>query len=155
MPLEVLKRGAADAAQIRAAQVHQRLALERIELQIDLEPALALGQPRDEIRLARDAQPVGVDHHVADRPRPHRIEDGEQIGMQRRLAAGDLHQVGLAFAGDQGIEHPLDGRERKLLARAPARNSAKQTGQVRLQCSLISISARQECCSWSGQSPQS
>jgi hypothetical protein len=33
--------------------------------------------------------------------------------------------------------------------------SAKQTGQVRLQWSLISTSARHECCSWSGQSPQS
>ncbi|NLS75574.1 hypothetical protein E3H11_43905, partial [Bradyrhizobium brasilense] len=33
--------------------------------------------------------------------------------------------------------------------------SAKHTGQVKLQCSVISISARQECCSWSGHSPQS
>ena len=33
--------------------------------------------------------------------------------------------------------------------------SAKQTGQARLQASLISTMARQECCSWSGQRPQS
>ena len=33
--------------------------------------------------------------------------------------------------------------------------SAKHTGQVRLQTSFTSISARQECCSWSGHRPQS
>ena len=33
--------------------------------------------------------------------------------------------------------------------------SAKQTGQARLHAALISTIARQLCCSWSGQSPQS
>ena len=37
----------------------------------------------------------------------------------------------------------------------PTALSAKQTGQVRLQASLISTMARQLCCSWSGQRPQS
>ncbi len=42
--------------------------------------------------------------------------------------------------------------------RSPVRfteESAKQTGQLRLQASLTSMIARQECCSWSGQRPQS
>jgi hypothetical protein len=38
-----------------------------------------------------------------------------RVGMQRRLAARNLDQVGFAFARDQGIEHALDGRERKVL----------------------------------------
>jgi hypothetical protein len=33
--------------------------------------------------------------------------------------------------------------------------SEKQTGQLRLQASLTSMSAGQECCSWSWQRPQS
>ena len=37
----------------------------------------------------------------------------------------------------------------------PTALSAKHTGQLRLQASLISTIARQLCCSWSGQRPQS
>ncbi len=37
--------------------------------------------------------------------------DVEDLRVQRRLAAGDLQQVGLPFALDQQIEHGLDLRE--------------------------------------------
>ena len=111
---QILQRFAAHAAQVGAAQVHQGVAPERIELEIDFEPALALGELRDEIGLLRDADAVGVDHGVADRPPPHRIEDGEELGMQGRLAARQLHQVRLAFARHQRVEHPLDRRERQV-----------------------------------------
>jgi environmental stress-induced protein Ves len=40
-----------------------------------------------------------------------RVEDGEEVRMQRRLAAGDLHDVGFAFVGDDCVEHALDGRQ--------------------------------------------
>ncbi len=96
----------ADLAQIRAAQVDQRIALQRIELEIDLQPALVLGEPRHEILLASDAQAIGVDHDMADRAGAHRVQDREEVRMQRRLAAGDLHEVRLAFAGDQRVQHP-------------------------------------------------
>ncbi len=127
--LEVLQRLLPHAPQVGAAQVHQGVALERIELQVDFEPALLLGEAGGEVRLLRDAQAVGVDHHVADRARAHRVEHGEEVGMQRRLAAGELHQVGLAFARDQRIDHALDHRQRQVLARAPATNPRSRPGR--------------------------
>jgi hypothetical protein len=114
--LEVLQRLLPYAAQIRAAQLHEGIALQRVELQVDLEPALVLGEPRGEIRLLRDADAIGVDHHVAHRPRAHRVEHGEELGMQGRLAARELHQVGLALAGDQRVHHAFDRRQRQVLA---------------------------------------
>ena len=115
MLFQRFERVLADASQVGAAQIQQRLTSGRVELQIDFEPALLLGEAGDKIRLARDPQPVGIDHHMPDRARPHCIEDSEEIGVQRWLAAGKLDQVGLTFAGDQRVEHALDGRERKLL----------------------------------------
>ena len=137
----------AHAPQVGAAQIHQRVALERIELQIDFEPALALGQPRDEIRLRAMRMPLVLIITWRIGRAPHRVEDGEELRMQRRLAARDLHQVGLAFARHQRVEHALDRRRAAGAWLRAGEESAKQTGQVRLQCSLISISARQECCS--------
>ncbi len=46
------------------------------------------------------------------------IEHGEEVGMDRRLAAGDLHDVGLALVAHDRVEHPLD-----LLERAERRRS--------------------------------
>src|SRR5207302_10886418 len=54
MPFEIFKRLLAYLAQIRAAQIDQRVALQRIELKIDLETALVPGEPSHEVRLARD-----------------------------------------------------------------------------------------------------
>ena len=45
---------------------------------------------------------------MADRPGLHRVEDVEELRVDRRLAAGKLDEVGLALAGDQRIEHGLD-----------------------------------------------
>src|SRR5258708_6819684 len=79
------------------------------------ESAFALGKLRHEIRLARDAQTIGVDHHVTDRARARLIENAEKIRMQGRLAAGELHQIGLAFACDQRVEHARNRRKRQVL----------------------------------------
>ncbi len=76
---EIFQRLLADLAQIRAAQIDQRVALQRIELQVDLEAAFVLGQPRHEVRLARDPQAVGVDHDVADRAGAGGFQNGEEI----------------------------------------------------------------------------
>src|SRR4051812_9798742 len=87
MPLEILQRLLAYFSQIGAAEIDQRLAFERVELQIDLEAALVFREPRHEIRLARDSKPVGVDHDMANRAGAYRGENCEEIRVQRRLAA--------------------------------------------------------------------
>ena len=115
-PFKVLKRFRAHAAQIGAAQMHERIALGRVELGIDLQAALVDGKLVDEIRFACDAQTVGVDHDVADRPAADRVKDGEEIGMQGRFAPGQLHQIRLALARHQGVEHAFDRCERQVLA---------------------------------------
>ena len=74
-------------------------------------------------------------------------DDRKQIRVHGRLAAADLQQVGLAFARDQSVEHGLDGRREAAGPSSCGEDPAKQIGQVRLQVSLISISARQLCCS--------
>jgi hypothetical protein len=109
---EVLQRLEPHAPQVGAAQLHERVTFERIELQIDFEPALPFGEPGGKIRLLRDPDAVGVHHHVADRSRPHQLEHVEEFGMQRRLAARELHQVGLALARHQCVDHALDRRQR-------------------------------------------
>ncbi len=141
VPFEIFQRLAAHPPQVRAAQVHQRVALERIELQIDFEPALALGQLRDEIRLLRDAQAVGIDHHVADRAAARLVEDREELRMQGRLAAGNLHQVGLALARDQRVEHARHRRDRQVfrLLRRGLRK-AHRTGEIAV---LVDLDQRQ------------
>src|SRR5260370_1239510 len=74
-------------------------------------------------------------------PRPYRIENGKEIRMQGRLAARQLHQVGLAFARDQRIEHPLDGGERQLLfPRRRGFREADRAGQVAV---LVDLDQRQ------------
>ena len=113
VPFEIFQGLLPDPAQVGAAQIDQRVALQRIELQIDFKSALVLCQPRHEIRLARDAQAVGVDHDMADRAGANRVEDREKLRMQGRLAAGYLHQIGLAFAGHQRVQHFLDRCQRQ------------------------------------------
>ena len=51
---------------------------------------------------------------MADRAPPRRRQDLEELGMQGRLAAGDLHQVRLSFRGDQRVQHPLDLLQRAV-----------------------------------------
>ena len=36
------------------------------------------------------------------------VEDFEELGMDGGLAAGDLHDVGLGFVGDDAVEHAFD-----------------------------------------------
>ncbi len=110
MPVQRLKRLQADVAQARTAQLLVHLVAQRIELQVQLEARHVGRQPFDEFGILRDAQAVGVDHQVADWPPFRRVEDVEELRVQRRLAAGDLHDVRLALVGDDGIEHALDRR---------------------------------------------
>src|SRR5262249_47377692 len=110
-------------------------------LEIDFEPALMLSEAGDEIGLTRDSQAVGVDHHVPHRPRADEVEHLEELRMQRRLAAGNLHDVGVSLAPDQGVYPPLDGREREMLAaRRRGVGEADRTGQVAM---LVDLDQRQ------------
>src|SRR5829696_8105203 len=59
-------------------------------------------------RILGDADAVGVQHHVLDGPAACGGEDLQDLRMDGGLAARDLHQVGLAFASHQGVEHELD-----------------------------------------------
>src|SRR5690349_25017653 len=68
---------------------------------------------------------------MADRARAHSVKNFEEIRMERRLAAGDLDEVGLAFAFDQGVEHLLDLRKRRERgARRRGFGKADRAGQV-------------------------
>jgi hypothetical protein len=136
----------ADARQPRAAQIEQGFVIQCVELEIDFQRRGITGQTRDELPVLRDADAVCVDHHVADRAALHRVEYREEFGVDGRLPARKLHQVGFAFARHQGIEHGLDLGQRRWLPWTSAA-SAKHTGQERLQALLISMIARQECCS--------
>ena len=134
MRVEALERALADVGEARAAQVLMHLVAQRIELQVDLEAGLVCRQPRGEVRFLRDAQAVRVDHQVPDRPLLRRVEDREEIRMQRRLAAGNLHDVGLAFVGDDRVEHALDRRQiakaRAMRARLGVADRAAQVAVI-------------------------
>ncbi len=106
-------------------------------MQINLEGAFHLGQCRDEIRILGDADAVGVQHHMADRPAPRRVQDLEDLWVQGRLAAGDLQQIRLAFALDQEVEHALDFGE-AALPRAQRRRTG-ETGRAGEVAMLVDL----------------
>ena len=129
--LEIGERVLAHAAQIGAAQILQRRALARIELQIDLEAGLQLGERCDEILVARDADAVGVQHDVADRLRLGELQDVEDLRMDGRLAAADLHEIGQALALDQRLQHGVDLGEAAILgARGRGLGEAHRAGEI-------------------------
>src|SRR5580658_1668953 len=45
---------------------------------------------------------------MPDRPLATLVEDLEELGVNRRLAPRDLHDVGRAFVGDDPVEHAFD-----------------------------------------------
>ena len=74
---------------------------------------------------------------MADRSGPGGVEHGEEIRMERRLAARNLHEVRLAFACDQRVEHALDGRERQMLRpRRRGLGKAHRAGEVAMVVDL-------------------
>src|SRR6266851_5033026 len=113
------------AAQIGAAQFHERIAFEGIELEIDLKVGHALRYLFDEVFVLGHANTVGIDHEVSDGSRLGQFQHGEEVRMQRRLAPGNLHYVGLAFVADDSVKQLLDVRERAVLH--PCRSAARVT----------------------------
>src|SRR5262249_60404995 len=92
----------------------ERPALERVELEIDLEPGRVRGETLREAVLARDPDAVRVDHEVLDRTALRGIEHLEEPRMDRGLAARDLDDVRLALVLDDRVEHALDLVERPV-----------------------------------------
>ena len=136
-PLEIGQRILAHAPQVGAAEIFQRRALARIELQIDLEAGLQLGEPRHEILVARDAHAVRVQHDVADRLRLRELQDLEDLRMDRGLAAADLHEIGQALALDERLQHRVDlGQAAVLGARGRGLGEAHRTGEIALLVDL-------------------
>ena len=115
MRFEVGERSLMDGRKVSAAHLLQHVIVQRIELQVDLDARLVSRQLRDEFRLARDAQAVGVDHQVTDRAHLGGIENGEEIRVQGRFTAGKLDHVGLGLVGDDGVEHRLDFGQRAVI----------------------------------------
>ena len=130
-PLERLERLNPDAREVGAAERLQRGGPERIELEIDLEAGLEFRERGGEIGLPRDPDAVGVEHDVADRLRLGERDDVENLRVDGRLAAGDLHEVGHAFARDQRVEHEIDLGERPVQRALGARiGEADRAGEV-------------------------
>ena len=90
---------------------------EAIELQIDLEPMAPLGQMLDEGGVVRDSDTVGVDHHHVDRLLAGVVDDRGDIGMDGRLAAGELQDFRPAF----NRHEPIDRRARPRPAKGAGR----------------------------------
>ena len=129
------------AAEIGAAQILQRGPLQRIELQIDLEARPQIGKGSHELAITRDADAVGVQHDVADRLRLGQLQDVEDLRMDGGLAAADLHQIGLAFARNEGLQHGVDfGQAAVLGARGRGLGKAYRTGEIAL---LVDLDQRQ------------
>jgi hypothetical protein len=74
-----------------------------------------LGELGGEVWLLGDPQAIGVDHHMADWLGAGERQDFEELRVQRRLAAGELNEVGLTLAGDDRIEHFVDRRQGQML----------------------------------------
>ncbi len=104
----------ANAAQIAAAQIEQRFAFERIELQIDFE-VFDFREAFYEFFVLRDFQAVGIDHQVTNGLRLGHFYDREKIGMESGFAAGKLYYVGMAFVANDSVQHFFNQRERAML----------------------------------------
>ena len=77
--------------------------VEAVELQID--PGLEFGQPRQETVVAGNPYAVGVEHDVLDVFRQRELDEIEDARVDRRLAAGELHDLRVALGGDEPIQH--------------------------------------------------
>ena len=106
-----------DAAEVGAAELHQRVAALGVELEVELELRHVRREALGEAFFGRETDAVGVDHQVLDGPALRGVEDSEEFGVDGRLAAGYLDDVGLDLVRDDRIEHGLDLVER-LVGRA-------------------------------------
>ena len=87
VPVKAFESVQPNAAKVGAAKLHQRLAFERIKLQIDFEIFLVLSKSCHKIFFLRDPHAVRVYHQMANRSCLCHLNDGEKVRMYGRLAA--------------------------------------------------------------------
>src|SRR4029453_3236115 len=124
-PVEPFERSRADVPQVGTSERNERISFERIELQINLEIRHVFCQPLREHLILGDPDAVGVHHEMADRCRLCPIENGEEVGMKRRLTAGDLPHGGLSLFAPDRVDQALDVIEGAVLL--PLRSAARVT----------------------------
>ena len=110
----VVERRLLDRLQAPAANREMGGIVEAVELEVDVNPER--GERGREARVAREPDAVGVEHHQRDSARLRGGQHVEDLGMDRRLAARQLHRFGLALRGDERVQHRLDLRERERVA---------------------------------------
>ena len=113
--VELFESFFANATEIGTTQIEQGFTFEGIKLQINFGVGSFGGDAFDEVGLLGNFEAVGIDHDVADRAGLREFENLEKIGMNGGFAAGNLHDVGMAFVANDGIEHFFDEREGPML----------------------------------------
>ena len=120
--VEAFEGAAADVAQVFAAQLSERVASERVELQVDLEAGHVGGEALGEVCVLAMRMPLVLTIRCLIGRRLAASRISKKCGVDGGLAAGDLDDVGLAFVADDAVEHELD-----LLERAVRRCGAGRT----------------------------
>jgi hypothetical protein len=89
-----------------AADRDLRRLVESVELQVDVNAEL--GEGEGEARIASQPDAVGVEHHQRDSAFARGREHLEDLGVDRGLAARELHRLGLALGANERVEHRFD-----------------------------------------------
>jgi hypothetical protein len=98
----------ADAAEVGPAELHQGIAFEGIELQVDFEVFLHLRKALYEIFFLGNADAIGVDHQVPDRASLGHLHDLEKVWVNGELATGELDYVGMTFVAHYRVQYLFD-----------------------------------------------
>ncbi len=93
-------------AQVLAADRQVCPGLEPVELQVDVR--LERRELLRELAVAREPDPVRVQHHRLDALRLRQRDEVEDLRVDRGLAAGELHDFRRALSRDERVEHALD-----------------------------------------------
>jgi hypothetical protein len=109
-----VKRRLLDRLQTPAADREVGGIVEAVELEVDMDPER--GERGREAPVAREPDAVGVEHHERDLASLRGRQHVEDLRVDRRLAARQLHRFGLSLRGDERIKHRLDLREREGVA---------------------------------------
>ena len=127
---EDVESGQLGLQQLLAAQGPGRRFVEAVELEVDFQPVAHGRQLFHQARVAGQTDAVGVDHDGLDRLLIGVADQADQLGVQRRLAAGELQHIGHAFELDVAIDHAAIGGEVDVLAAGARLGEAHGTFEV-------------------------
>ena len=115
----------------RLAAEHLRAAVvEPVELEVDLDPVLEPLDAVEQLGVVGQPDAVGVDHHDVDRLSGGVLEHAEELGVDRRLAPGELKHLGPALDRDQPVDRPDAFVVAQMNAARPAGSVAHRAAQV-------------------------